>query len=90
MLSHRCNARWSKLSGFKFKAKTNLKKGWDTSIRSFEGSSATRANINTWFPEHSSAMSSPATPLVEECARYCKVTRVYDMEINSLPKGHSK
>ena len=69
MCSYRCNARWSKLSGFKFKDKTLLKKGWDSTIRSFEGSSATRAELNTWFPEHSPAMSSPAPPLVEDCAR---------------------
>ena len=69
VLSYRCNARWSKLPGFKFKDKTKLKKGWDSSIRSFEGSSATRAELNTWFPEHSSTMSSPTPPLVEDCAR---------------------
>ena len=73
MLSYRCNARWSKLPGFKFKDKTLLKKGWDSAIRSFEGSSATRAELNTWFPEHSPAMSSPAPlgapPLIEDCAR---------------------
>ena len=70
-MSIRCNARWSKLPGYKFKDQTLLKKGWGTALYNYEGNEdVTRSMLNEWYAEYSSDMSSPSVTYTEKCARY--------------------